>query len=231
MYAPLWRGFAEPATVRTFGSTPDADTWFDDLAVRPGGGITFRLHVAGESTDVTLALDGRHNAMNATGAAAVALAAGIPLADIVSRLAAVTAEPGRQRVVAGRNGALVIDDSYNANPASMRAGGASLVAGGGEPWMIVGDMYELGEAATDLHAALGADLAAMGVRRLFALGPLSVATAEGFGAGAEHFDDIDALTARVAGGLAPGVHVLVKGSRSMRMERIVDALRDQREAG
>ncbi|MEL6949926.1 MAG: UDP-N-acetylmuramoyl-tripeptide--D-alanyl-D-alanine ligase [Pseudomonadota bacterium] len=225
VYAPLWRELAAPATVRTFGSTPDADVWFDDVRVREGGGLDFRLNVAGESADVSLALDGRHNAMNAAGAAAAALAAGVPLAQIVARLSTVMAEPGRQRVVAGREGAQLVDDSYNANPASMRAGAASLVAAGGRAWMVVGDMGELGDDTESLHAALGRDLAAAGVERLFALGPLSAATAQAFGELAEHFEDHDALAERVAQGLAPDVRVLVKGSRSMRMEHIVERLR------
>ncbi|MEO1594857.1 MAG: UDP-N-acetylmuramoyl-tripeptide--D-alanyl-D-alanine ligase [Pseudomonadota bacterium] len=229
VYAPLWREFAEPATVRTFGSTPDADVWFDDVRIREGGGLDFRLNVAGESAEVTLGLDGRHNAMNAAGAAAAAMAAGVPLAQIVARLATVKAEPGRQRVVAGRAGAQLIDDSYNANPASMRAGAASLVAAGGRAWMVVGDMGELGEDAESLHAALGRDLATAGVERLFALGPLSAATARAFGDTAEHFEDHDALAERVAAGLAPDVRVLVKGSRSMRMEQIVERLRPVEE--
>ena len=230
VYAPLWREFAAPATIRTFGSTPEADVWFDDLVVRPGGGIAFRMHVPGESVDVTLALDGRHNAMNATAAVTAALAAGVPLADSVARLAGVAPEPGRQRVRSGRGGATVIDDSYNANPASMRAGAASLVATGGRPWMVIGDMGELGDDAVALHAALGRDLAAAGIERLFALGPLSAHAAVAFGAGAEHFDDVDALSVRVASALAPDVRVLVKGSRSMRMERVVEHLVDRAEA-
>jgi len=120
----------------------------------------------------------------------------------------------------------LFDDSYNANPLSVIAATEFLAALQGESWLVLGDMKELGEDAEELHREVGEAARANGVSRLFALGDLAREAVEGFGEQARWYASIDALVDEVSGMLKPGVNVLVKGSRSMHMERIVDALRD-----
>ena len=121
-------------------------------------------------------------------------------------------------------GAILIDDSYNANPGSLNAAIDTLAAGGGDAWLVLGDMRELGTDALDLHAEAGRRARRAGVARLYALGPLSAAAATAFGEGGRHFDNHDALAAALSGDLHPEVRMLVKGSRGSAMDRIVDAL-------
>ncbi|MEL6869342.1 MAG: UDP-N-acetylmuramoyl-tripeptide--D-alanyl-D-alanine ligase [Pseudomonadota bacterium] len=221
-YYAQWREMAAPATVMTFGSTPAADVWFDDLRIAEH--IEFALHVGDDVQQVALRLGGEHNAYNACGALAVALAAGLPLDESVARLSAVEAEPGRQRSRIGRHGGAVIDDSYNANPASMRASAAAAVAAHDDVYMVIGDMGELGDDAIQMHADLGAQLRDIGVSQLFAFGPLAAHAAAAFGPQAMATQSLDELIAALQTSLNAGTAVIVKGSRSMRMERIVDLL-------
>ena len=118
----------------------------------------------------------------------------------------------------------MFDDSYNANPLSVTVAAEFLASLDGVSWLVLGDMKELGEDAKDLHREVGASARASGVSRLFALGDLSRHCVDGFGSGAQWYTDIDALIADV-GQASDAVNVLVKGSRSMRMERVVEALR------
>ena len=118
----------------------------------------------------------------------------------------------------------IIDDSYNANPSSVKAGLDVLRSLSGPTWLVLGDMAELGEHSAQSHAEMGHYARHCGVQRLFALGEQSTHAAEAFGAGAEWFGDAAALSLRVQAELAPGVTVLVKGSRVNRLERVVQAL-------
>lgn len=222
-YAPLWHELASPARTYTFGSGDHADFWFSDRRAAPGS-QSFDLHTPAGQVNLTLKLDGEHNVMNACGAAAVAFAADVSLPQIAAGLAGVDAEPGRQRVCEGINGSKIFDDSYNANPASMRAAAEMLAAQTSPSWMVVGDMGELGEDSHELHRACGVAIREAGIERLFAFGEQSRSTANGFGKSAEHFEEIDALIAALKSVLHERVNLLVKGSRSMRMERVVDAL-------
>ncbi len=227
-YVTLWRELSAPASIVTFGSTPSADVWFDDYRALAEAGIQFTLHAQQRQVRVHMQLSGRHNALNACGAAATALAAGIALDDIVAALATVAAEPGRLAPRTGRHGATIIDDSYNANPASMVAAGEALAATTAHPWMVIGDMGELGNDSDQMHYEVGQQLRDAGVERLFAFGPSSAKAVAGFGEGASHYDDIQALIDSVSAGLHDGLTVLVKGSRSMRMERVVEQLLSSR---
>ena len=125
---------------------------------------------------------------------------------------------GRLQSLAGINGSTLFDDSYNANPLSVIAGAEFLASLDGESWLVLGDMKELGADARELHGEVGASARASGVDRLFALGDLARHSAEAFGDGATWFENIDALIAAVVPN-DDTVNVLVKGSRSMRMER------------
>ena len=123
------------------------------------------------------------------------------------------------------SGATLFDDSYNANPLSVIAAGEFLSRLPGENWLVLGDMKELGDDAAVLHREVGEAVRACGVDRLFALGDLSRNTVEGFGEHASWYGNIDALLDDLGAGLSASVNLLVKGSRSMRMERVVDAMR------
>jgi UDP-N-acetylmuramoyl-tripeptide--D-alanyl-D-alanine ligase len=179
---------------------------------------------------VRLALPGRHNVSNALAAASLALGLGASLEAIRDGLAAARPVAGRLVQHPLRSGAVLLDDSYNANPGSLNAA-VDLLASGGEGWLVLGDMRELGADAGALHAEAGRRAKAAGVARLYALGPLSAAAAEAFGEGARHFESHEALAAALLAdldasraGRAPTV--LVKGSRGSAMDRIVRTILD-----
>ncbi len=174
--------------------------------------------------EVALALPGRHNVRNALAAAALALNAGAPLQAVADGLNA--ARPVAGRLIAHRlsNGAVLIDDSYNANPGSLAAAIDTLAADAGEAWLVLGDMRELGVDADAMHAEAGRRAKGAGIRRLYTLGQHSAAAAQAFGEGATHFDSHAALVDALRSELREGVRVLVKGSRGSAMDRIVAAL-------
>ena len=132
---------------------------------------------------------------------------------------------GRLQPVEGLNGATLYDDSYNANPDSVQAAGDFLATLSGENWLVLGDMFELGETADEMHYDTGKALVDSRIERLFAIGDLSRHTVRGFGNGGEWFASIDDLIASVMTDISTNVNVLVKGSRGMRMERVVGAIR------
>jgi UDP-N-acetylmuramoyl-tripeptide--D-alanyl-D-alanine ligase len=182
--------------------------------------------VGDESTDVSLPLVGIHNVRNACAAAAIAHALDIGLDDIRAALESVNPVGGRLQPLHGIKDATLFDDSYNANPLSVNAAADFLASLPGESWLVLGDMKELGDDAAQLHREVGEAARASGVNRLFAYGDLAASAAEGFGESASWYASIDALVDELCDGMSSGVNVLVKGSRSMRMERVVDALRD-----
>lgn len=171
-----------------------------------------------------LRLPGEHNLANALAATAVCVALGVPLADIKRGLEAVKPVPGRLSIVSARGGWTVIDDTYNANPASLYAALQVLASQGGEPWLVIGDMLELGADSRKMHAEVGDAARSLGVRRVFAVGEATRAAVDAFGDLAKHFDSKEALTAALRSQLKPGVACLVKGSRSMGMEQVVHAI-------
>jgi UDP-N-acetylmuramoyl-tripeptide--D-alanyl-D-alanine ligase len=171
-----------------------------------------------------LPLPGLHNLANALAATAVCLALDVPLAGIKAGLESVKPVPGRLNLVDASSGWTVIDDTYNANPASLYAALQVLADQNGEPWLVLGDMKELGSDSRKMHAELGDAARSLGVRRLFALGDASVATVDAFGDDAVHFNSRDGLIRALREQLKPGVACLVKGSRSMGMEHVVRAI-------
>jgi UDP-N-acetylmuramoyl-tripeptide--D-alanyl-D-alanine ligase len=150
----------------------------------------------------------------------------MPPAAVVRGLQEYEGTRARLQRKAGAGGSLVIDDTYNANPDSTRAAIAVLAAQPGMRILVLGDMGELGSEGPALHAEVGAQARRAGIDRLFALGPLSGEAARAFGAGARHFTEVDALVSELSPMLRAGVTVLVKGSRFMRMERVVSRLAD-----
>jgi UDP-N-acetylmuramoyl-tripeptide--D-alanyl-D-alanine ligase len=186
----------------------------------------FTLHLADVSVAVALPLVGKHNVRNACAAAAVAHALGISVEKIVAALEGVSPVGGRLEPVRGVHGATLFDDSYNANPLSVVAAAEFLSALTGESWLVLGDMKELGDDAAELHREVGEAVRASGVNRLFAYGNLASSAAEGFGENASWYASLDALVDELGEALTSETNVLVKGSRSMHMERVVDALRE-----
>jgi UDP-N-acetylmuramoyl-tripeptide--D-alanyl-D-alanine ligase len=235
-FAPLWRS-STAARVVTFGLKGGADFFADDVRASVGSGgfsSEFRLNAPHGSADIRLALAGTHNVANALAAAAAAASAGATLAHISAGLAAVRAVPGRLQFRPGPGGVWLIDDSYNANPSSMHAAIEVLAGLDGRRWLALGDMGELGAFAADAHAEIGEFARARGIERLYATGSLMARATESFGAGAFWFPDVPALTAALATALAqagPTVRLLVKGSRSNRLERLVAALTGERSPG
>jgi UDP-N-acetylmuramoyl-tripeptide--D-alanyl-D-alanine ligase len=221
-YAGLWRTLAAARTVMSFGLEQPADVsarWQGDMQASE-----LRLSTPQGATDARIALPGRHNVMNALAATAAALAVGIELDAIAAGLADVQPVQGRWQAQPGFAGARIIDDTYNANPASLEAGLALLSNVPGEAWLVLGDMGELGETGRQLHSDMGTAARRAGVRRLFALGGLAALAAESFGEGASVFADLAALNDCLRADLNAQVTVLVKGSRAMHMERVVEAL-------
>ena len=224
-YAEYWRRLAGARRVISFGRSDGAD--FREVGVRDG---TLRCITPYGPLSVALPLPGDHNRMNALGAMAAAAAAGATAEQVVSGLERVEVPGGRLTRVAGRGGATLVDDSYNANPASMRAALEWACGLGQQVLFVMGDMGELGIDAATLHAEVGARARALGVARLFAIGQLTPHAVTAFGAGASHHADLAELCSALERALAPDCVVLIKGSRSARMERVVDALRAEPRA-
>ncbi|MEK6748456.1 MAG: UDP-N-acetylmuramoyl-tripeptide--D-alanyl-D-alanine ligase [Pseudomonadota bacterium] len=222
-YADYWHKLNRQRTIMSFGIGVGADV--EAHAVRlTASGSQFELHTPQGDAPVQIQLLGQHNVMNALAASTAALATGASLSNIVHGLASMTPVKGRLQSKRARDGATVIDDTYNANPASLRAGIQVLKACDGTRILVLGDMGELGPDSAHLHAAAGDEARAAGIDNLFAVGKLSAAAVTHFGAQAMHFADQPGLIAALAAELKPGVTLLVKGSRSSRMENVVAAL-------
>jgi UDP-N-acetylmuramoyl-tripeptide--D-alanyl-D-alanine ligase len=225
-FAPLWRELAGDRRIVGFGMAAEAEFRAEDVRQSldaDGPVLEFRLVTPDGSGEARLRLPGRHNAMNALAAAATTWAGGWSLEEIIGGLAAVQGVRGRMSLRKAPGGALLIDDTYNANPAALQAAIEYATALPGETWLVLGDMRELGPASTAMHAAAGESARAHGVTRLYAIGSEACAAAEAFGDG-RCFDDLDALAQALAGDLQPGINLLVKGSRSMRLEQLVERL-------
>jgi len=193
-------------------------------AIELGEGARFTLVTPVGEAAVALPLAGRHNVCNALAAAALALAAGAPLADVAAGLGAAHAVGGRLSRLPVPGAGVVIDDSYNANPGSVRAAIDTLALERGERWLALGNMAELGAEAARLHAEVGAHARAAGIERLYTVGALAREAALAFGGTARAFDTQDAAIEALRRDFRAGVTLLVKGSRSSAMERVVAAL-------
>ncbi len=227
-HAGIWLELAADRRTLTFGVETDADVTTETTAIVETDGLRprlcFPLVTPLGTTEVELPLAGRHNVLNALAAAAAALVAGADLAAVRAGLATVSVVPGRLQGVAGPSGSLIIDDTYNANPTAFAAAIELLATRPGRRWLAVGDMAELGDDALRWHAWVGEQARARGIDRLLAVGSLAAGAAAAFGDHGEAFADQDDLVAALRDGLDGEVTLLVKGSRSAHMERVVEAL-------
>jgi len=221
-YCQLWRGLAGAHRIITFGLDSPADV--SGRYAPDARGSRVHLKTPQGEIDMRLPLLGRHNVMNAFAAAAAAGAAGASLEQISQGLERLKAVAGRLELREGVSGARIIDDTYNANPASLTAGLQVLRDFGGERTLVLGDMAELGPAGADIHRRIGELARQLGIQRLYAVGELSRSAVEAFGKGARHFASHEALIDAMLDCLHSDMTVLVKGSRVMRMERIVNGI-------
>ncbi len=223
-FAGLWRSMNAERRVTGFGLSAEADVRGQYKAT--AFGALLEVHTPETRFEVTLNVAGVHNVRNALAATAAALAVGVGVASIQAGLSGFAGVKGRLKSIPALHGSTFIDDTYNANPDSVRAALAVLAMRPGKKILVLGDMAELGEAAPALHAQIGLEARAAGVDRLFALGKHSQETAGAFGAGARYYERIQELLADLENELAADTTVLVKGSRFMQMERVVQSFRE-----
>ena len=228
-YADLWRGFARGQQL-SFGIEIPADVSARRIEATASGS-RFQLFIPGGDAQVNLPLPGRHNVMNALAAAACGAALGLDADVIAEGLGRVESAKGRVVWKSTTQGARLIDDSYNANPTSLKAGLELLAQQPGARWAVLGGMAELGTGAPQMHEDCGRHARELGIERLFVLGPAGEWYARGYGRGAERYEDVEAMGRAIARDLGADVTVLVKGSRSARMERIVAALCGETDQG
>jgi UDP-N-acetylmuramoyl-tripeptide--D-alanyl-D-alanine ligase len=220
-YAAYWKDIVGTRGIRGFGLAAGATTAkarCDALestvdASTPDGSAHFVLHVPGV-----------HNVRNALAAIAASGAVGVPVATAARALEGFAAVKGRMQPKKGRSGARVIDDTYNANPDSVIAAIDVLASGAAPRVLVLGDMGEVGDLGPAFHEEIGRHARNRGIERVLAVGTLARAAAKAFGQGGEHFESVEALSARVQGLIASKPTVLVKGSRFMRMERVVERI-------
>ncbi len=219
-HADLWCGLCGDRRVLSFG-VERGDVRADCTLREFGADLV--LHTPAGDIPVTLNVPGLHNVRNAVAAAAAAYVLDVPLAVIAQGLADFAGVKGRLQPHPCILGARLIDDTYNANPDSVAAAIQVLAAQKGQRILVLGDMGELGPGADALHREIGATAKQAGIDRLLCLGELSVETVRAFGEGGMHFERIEELLAEVENALGPDVTVLVKGSRFMKMERVVNS--------
>ena len=226
-YAGLWRELSSGSRTLCFGLAKPADVGARGLGDVHGSELEVLTPLG--SFHLNLPLAGRHNIMNALAAITAALALNIDFSDIAAGLESLSVVKGRLTMRAGLNGATILDDSYNANPASLHAGLEVLASCRGVRLLALGDMGELGDNAEALHRQAGNDARAMGIDGLYATGRLSRRASEAFGENGHFYEQQQQLVEALLPQLNKEVTVLVKGSRSSRMERVVEALCAQGE--
>jgi UDP-N-acetylmuramoyl-tripeptide--D-alanyl-D-alanine ligase len=212
----------------TFSTQKKADVYAGNIE-KTELGMSFLLRAQDEECLVQLPFMGEHNVGNAVAAASCCLAIGVSISAIVAGLKNAQPYKGRLQRKTGKNACTVIDDTYNANPASVQMAINTLMTCAGQKIMVLGDMGELGEQAQQMHADLGGYARAAGIKTLLATGQLSSSTVAGFGEGALHFPDWQALSSHCLDLANDTTVFLVKGSRSAAMERVVNVLTSAEE--
>ncbi|MCX5464725.1 bifunctional UDP-N-acetylmuramoyl-L-alanyl-D-glutamate--2,6-diaminopimelate ligase MurE/UDP-N-acetylmuramoyl-tripeptide--D-alanyl-D-alanine ligase MurF [Alcaligenes parafaecalis] len=220
-FSAMWAEQAGQRSVLRFGLSGQETVFAADMFVEPAQ-TRFVLHVAGQSAALTLSSPGIHNLRNALAAAACAHAAGAPLNAIVQGLESFRPVTGRMQPKQLSSGYQLIDDTYNANPDSVRAAIDVLAQLKGRKVLVLGNMAEIGDNSSELHAEVGAYAKERGMDELLTLGGDASHAAQAFGARAHQFETLEDMVSYLLA-LEPS-HVLIKGSRSARMERVVAAL-------
>ncbi|MBS1171009.1 MAG: murF [Burkholderiaceae bacterium] len=227
-FTPLWRKLAADGSkcrVVTFGLSAEADVGGDSQLGDFGSELSLRID--GRAWPVNLQAAGLHNVRNAFAAAACCHAIGIEAEMIVRGLEAFAPVSGRMQRKQGKNGVIVIDDTYNANPDSVLAAIDVLSRATAPRILVLGDMGEVGDAGRGFHQEVGVHARQSGINYLITLGELARDAADAFGMNALHFTELDRLMPVLDAVLLPGATVLVKGSRFMQMERVVRLLADE----
>lgn len=237
-FTSLWQALSGQRVQRTFAlavNEPRVQVQADVSAAMlawQSGAWQFTLKTTEGTAPVRLHIAGRHNVKNALAAAACTLAAGVPVAAVAQGLVAFEPVKGRSRALVlhtASHAMTLVDDTYNANPDSVRAAIDVLAELPGPRLLVLGDMGEVGNQGPEFHAEVGGYAAERGIEALFTLGDLCVHAARGFGA-ARHFDDMSSLLATVMAHVDDYQSVVVKGSRFMKMEQVVEALLSRGDA-
>ena len=226
-YTALWRGLAGVRRCITFGDKTMGADVYSTQADWQGSAWQVRIATPQGTLACTLSIAGRHNVSNALAATACALAAGVPLSAIADGLAAFAPVKGRSRAFGVQHAGhqiTVVDDSYNANPDSMHAAIAVLAELPAPRLLVMGDMGEVGDQGPQFHAEAGSHARSAGIEQLFTLGAQSADASAAFGSAAQHFDNMAQLQAAVQAQLPTVGSVLVKGSRFMKMEQVLDVM-------
>jgi UDP-N-acetylmuramoyl-tripeptide--D-alanyl-D-alanine ligase len=222
-YFAYWNSLLSGDTVISFGVESDASVFASNVEAE-GDSMKFSLHIHSEEMPVNLPLAGVHNVRNACAAAAVLHGLGADSKQIRQGLESVQAVSGRLQPVESITSLTVYDDSYNANPQSVIAAAEFLAGQPGSNWLVLGDMGELGEDEVLLHKAVGRAAKRLGIDRILATGSLSQNTVKTFGSGGQWYESIDGLIEELQRSATEDTNVLIKGSRFMQMERVVEAL-------
>lgn len=228
-YFSYWQSVAGNRKVITFGFDETADVSAKQVRMEVIGhafATSFELLAADKSIKVNLKLSGQHNVKNALAATAAAMSLGIGLEKVKAGLEGLAPVTGRMQPLVGRLGNIVIDDTYNANADSLKAGVDVLVNCQGKPWVVLGAFGELGQDSPKIHEEIGGLLSSKGVVRLLAIGSDAKNAVRAFGKGAVFFDSQDDLIGALQSELTGEETILVKGSRAQRMEKVVAALVD-----
>ena len=219
-FANLWRGLAQGHQQLSFGLSQSADVGVSQVSV--DNSIDIKTPCG--TMTVKLPLPGRHNVLNALAATSAALAAKIPLSSIKAGLESVAPIVGRLQIKFGIKNSRIIDDTYNANPASFNVALAVLNRYDGQRFIAMGDMAELGKQSRELHTQVGLQVRDAGVQRLYTVGDLAQLASEAFGKGAQHFPTQSDMITALHKDLDKHTTLLIKGSRCMHMEKVVQAL-------
>jgi UDP-N-acetylmuramoyl-tripeptide--D-alanyl-D-alanine ligase len=227
-YTPVWQNQSGARAQHTFamGHGDGAADVRAAVVVWQSGAWQFTLKTPVGTAPVRLHIAGRHNVKNALAASACALAAGVPLEAVAQGLQAFEPVKGRSRALLLQTPAgeiTLVDDTYNANPDSVRAAIDVLTELPSPRLLILGDMGEVGDQGPAFHAEVGAYAAECGIEAFYTLGDLCLHAGQAYGA-AQHFDDMDSLLAAVAQHAVQFQSIVVKGSRFMKMERVVETL-------
>jgi UDP-N-acetylmuramoyl-tripeptide--D-alanyl-D-alanine ligase len=223
-WAAQWRRRAGEARILDFGLEQPAAITATSINLRGVEGISFTASTPAGDIAIRLALPGQHNVVNALASVAVGLACGLSLTDIRDGLESLEPVAGRLCARPGIGGSTVIDDAYNANPASVRAAIDVLAGCAGRRTLVLGAMLELGQDSEAMHREVGEYAAAAGLDRFWGVGPELAIAVDAFGAGGRHFEDRDAALAAVPGEFDGTDTVLVKGSRGAAMDRVLEGL-------